>query len=86
MKQRTRSLWKPILAAVALIVLEIVLSHLLARAGLLEHLLAPVPGSMVALAATALFLLLRIVVICLLPGWLAVKLWLWSTKRGSPSP
>ena len=83
MKPRVLSLRKPITTAVVLIVLELALSHLLARARLLEHLLAPGPGSTVALAVTAVFLLLRIVVILLLPGWLAAQLWLWLSERST---
>jgi hypothetical protein len=86
MKQRILSLTKPIVTATVLIILEIAFSHLLARARLLEHLLAPGPGSTLALAATVVFLLLRIVVILVLPGWSIAQLWLWLIERHSPRP
>ena len=62
-----------------LVGLQIALTHLLARARLLEHLLAPGGGSLVALAVTVAFLLLRVGVIVLLPGWFLARIWLWAT-------
>ncbi len=64
----------------ALAALHYALLHLLARARLLEHLLAPGPGSRIALAITAGFLLLRLFLIVFGVGWLAARLWLLLSR------
>ena len=64
----------------ALAALHLVLLHTLARARILEHLLAPGPGSRLALALTATFFLLRLFLILVGPGWLLARLWLWTTR------
>lgn len=72
-------------AAVAL--LHLALLHVLARVRLLEHLLAPGPGSALALAATTMFLLLRMFLLLFGPGWLLARLWLWFTRpEAAPAP
>jgi hypothetical protein len=52
----------------------------LAKARLLEHLLAPGSHSYWALVATAAFLLLRGFLYVFGLGWLTARLWLWSTR------
>ena len=64
--------------------LHFVLLHLLARAHVLEHLLAPGPGSRLALAVTAVFLLLRLFLLVVAPGWLLARIWLWLTLPSPP--
>lgn len=70
---------------VALCALHFVLLQILARAHVLEHLLAPGPGSRLALAITAAFLLLRLFLLVFAPGWLLARVWLWMT-RPTPCP
>jgi hypothetical protein len=67
-----------------LLALHLVLMQVLARIHLLEHLLSPGPGSKVAIAVTTMFLLLRIFVIAILPGWFAARLWLFLTRERAP--
>jgi hypothetical protein len=69
-----------VLEFLALVTLHFVLLHLLARARLLEHLLAPGPSSRLALAATAFFLLLRLFLLVFGTGWLLARLWLWFSR------
>lgn len=69
-----------VLEFLALIALHFALLQVLARARLLEHLLAPGPGSRVALAVTAAFLLLRLFLIVFGTGWLLARLWLWASR------
>jgi hypothetical protein len=66
--------------AAILLALHFTLAHVLAHARLLEHLLSPGPGSRLALAATATFLLLRFFVLVLGPGWIAARLWLLISR------
>jgi H+/Cl- antiporter ClcA len=63
-----------------LIILHFLLLHLLANARLLEHLLAPGSHSYWALAATVTFLLFRILLYVVGPGWFICRLWLRYTK------
>lgn len=63
-----------------LVVVHAVLLNVLARARLLEHLLAPGSQSYWAIAATVAFLLPRIFLYLAGPGWLACRLWLRYTK------
>lgn len=79
MKRSLPNLCRTIFGAFVLIVLQFTLAHLLARARLLEHLLSPESGSFGALAVITAFLLLRIGVLVLLPGWVLARLWLWAT-------
>ncbi len=69
--------------AVTLVLLHFGAVKLLAAASLLEHLLAPGPGSRVAIAITVMFLLLRTVVLVLLPGWFLTRVW-WLLSRPAP--
>ncbi len=71
-----------VLEFLALVALHWALLHLLAEARVLEHLLAPGPGSRVALAATGFFLLLRLFLLVFGPAWLLARLWLWATRPG----
>ena len=79
MKRPPPSLRCIVIETCVLVGLQIALTHLLARARLLEHLLAPGGGSRVALGVTVSFLLLRVGVIVLLPGWFLARIWLWAT-------
>ena len=81
MKRPPPPLRRIVIEALALMGLQFALTQLLAR--LLEHLLAPGGESYVALAVTAVFLLLRVGVIVLLPGWFLARLWLWATGAKS---
>ena len=79
MKRRPPTLRRILIEAAVLIAVHFALLQLLARANLLEHLLAPGADSRVALGVTAAFLLLRVFVLVLTPGWLLARLWLWAT-------
>lgn len=63
--------------ALALVGTHFIATQLLARVHLLEHLLAPGPESFGALVITGAFLILRILVLLLLPGWVAARVFLW---------
>ena len=78
------SLRRILLEAVALLVLHFVLVKILARAHLLEHLLAPGPGSLFALAVTGVFLVLRLFVYLFAPGWFLARLWLFVSRPRPP--
>lgn len=80
MKRRPPSLRRILIEAVVLVVVHAVLLHVLARVHLLEHLLAPGAGSLVALPVTAVFLLLRLFLLVFAPGWVIARLWLWATQ------
>jgi hypothetical protein len=67
-----------------LAVLHFTLLCLLSRMRVMEHLLAPGPGSRVALALTAAFLLLRFFLLVLAPGWLLARLWLLFSRSSLP--
>jgi hypothetical protein len=67
--------------AAALVAIHAALLQVLARVNLMEHLLAPGAGSFGALAATAIFLLLRSFLLVAAPGWVSVRLWLWATRK-----
>ena len=87
MKKRRRpppTLRRIVIEFAALAALHLILLHILARAHILEHLLAPGPGSRLALALTAAFFLLRLFLLLFGPGWLLARLWLWMTL--SPNP
>jgi hypothetical protein len=66
--------------ATSLVLLHVLLLHVLAKARLLEHLLAPGSHSYWAIFATAVFLLFRGFLYIFGLGWLAARLWLWSTR------
>lgn len=66
--------------AAALVGVHLVLLHVLARARLLEHLLAPGSQSYWAIAVTVVFLLLRALLYVVGPGWFVCRLWLWFTR------
>ncbi|HLP07169.1 MAG TPA: hypothetical protein VK178_03325 [Opitutaceae bacterium] len=80
MKRRSPSLRRILIEAAALVAVHFVLLRILARANLLEHLLAPGADSRFALGVTAVFLLLRVFFFVFVPGWLLVRLWLWATR------
>lgn len=67
-----------------LLALHFALVFALARVRLLEHLLSPGPESGAALVVTAMFLVLRIFVIVLLPGWLIMRIWLFASRPAHP--
>lgn len=69
--------------AAALVVLHFALVQILARTRLLEHVLSPGPGAGAALAATTFFLLLRVFLFVLGPGWVLTRLWLWASHPGT---
>jgi hypothetical protein len=69
----------------ALALLHFALLEVLARVRVLDHLLAPGPGSRAALAVTAFFLLLRFFLLTLAPSWLAARLWLYFTRPATPA-
>jgi len=50
---------------------------------LLERVLSPTGDSGMHVTAAACFLLLRLFVLLLLPGWVLARVWLWAT---SPRP
>lgn len=64
----------------ALALLHFVLLGILSRVRVMEHLLAPGPGSRFALAITAVFLLLRLFLLMFAPGWLLARLWLLLSR------
>ena len=81
MKRRPSPTFRRILVEfAALVAVHFVLLQVLARSHVLEHLLAPGPGSRIALAATAMFLLLRLFLLVFAPGWLLARLWLLTTR------
>ena len=80
MKRPPPSLRRIVIETSVLVALQWTVALGLARARLLEHLLAPGSGSYVALAVTGVFLVLRIGVIVLLPGWLVARIWLWASR------
>ncbi len=57
--------------------------RLLAHARLMEHLLSPGSQSLWAVVATAMFLLLRMFLLVLAPGWVLARLWLRATRAKS---
>ncbi len=66
-----------VLELAALGAIHFVLVQVLARARLLEHLLSPGPEARLALAVTGFFLVLRLFLLVLGPGWFIARLWLW---------
>jgi hypothetical protein len=80
MKTRSSSLPRILLEAGAVVVIHFVVLRVLARARLLEHLLAPGSQSYWAIAATAAFLLFRAFLYIFGPGWLLCRLWLCYTR------
>ena len=79
MKRRPPTLRRILIESSALVAVHYALLQILARVNLLEHLLAPGANSRFALFVTAAFLLLRVFVLVLTPGWLLARLWLWAT-------
>ncbi len=73
-----------LLELAALLVVHFVLVQILARVRLLEHLLAPGPGSLLALAVTGIFLALRLFVCLFAPGWFLARLWLLMSRPRPP--
>ncbi len=82
--RRPPTLRRIVAEAAALLALHFVLVLILARVRLLEHLLSPGPESRVALAVTAMFLMLRIFVLVLLPGWVVARVWLLASRPRPP--
>jgi len=82
--RRPPTLGRILTETAVLLVLHYVLVLLVYRAGLLEHLLSPGPDSRVALAITSMFLMLRIFVLVLLPGWVMARLWLLASRPRPP--
>jgi hypothetical protein len=74
------SLHRIFIEATGLIILHIVLLHVLAKARLLEHLLAPGSHSFWPIVATASFLLLRTFLYVIGPGWLVCRVWFWFAR------
>ncbi len=68
----------------ALLVVHFALVHILARVHLLEHLLAPGPGSKFALVVTTVFLVLRLFLLIFAPGWFLARLWLFASRPRPP--
>ena len=85
MKRRPPTLRRILIEAAALVAAHFVLLQILARVNLLEHLLAPGADSRFALGVTAAFLLLRVFLFVLAPGWLLARLWLWAARTGMPA-
>ena len=73
-----------LLEAATLLALHFALVQILARVHLLEHLLAPGPGSRFALVVTGIFLALRLFVLLLGPGWFLARLWLFLSHPRPP--
>ena len=73
-----------LLEAAALLALHFALVQILARVHLLEHLLAPGPGSLFALAVTGIFLVLRLFVFVFAPGWFVARLWFFISRPRPP--
>ena len=71
--------------AIGLVFLHAVLLQVLARAHLLEHLLAPGRDSFWPIVATASFLVLRTFLYVIGPGWLVCRLWFWFTQKALPT-
>jgi hypothetical protein len=67
--------------AVVLMLLHEVAIRLLARWRLMEHLLSPGSQSRWAINATVMFLLLRMFLLVLAPGWVLARLWLRATRN-----
>ncbi|MBK9991959.1 MAG: hypothetical protein IPP19_14860 [Verrucomicrobia bacterium] len=74
------SLKRILLEACGLIILHGTLLLILAKARLLEHLLAPGSHSYWPIVATVTFLLLRTFLYVIGPGWLACRLWFWFAR------
>ena len=66
--------------AAVLVLLHGIALRLLAQARLMEHLLSPGSQSRWAVVATVMFLLLRMFVLVLAPGWVLARLWLRATR------
>jgi len=67
--------------AIGLVFLHAVLLQVLAKAHLLEHLLAPGRNSFWPIVATASFLMLRTFLYVIGPGWLVCRLWFGFTQK-----
>ena len=81
MKHRPPVILKQIiLEFAAVVVLQFILSHGLAQVSLLDHLLSPGSNSHIGMGVTTAFLLLRIFVLVLAPGWFFARLWLWMSR------
>jgi hypothetical protein len=85
MKRPPPSVRRILIDFAALVLIHAVALRLLAYARLMEHLLSPGAGSRWALTATVMFLLLRMFLLVLAPGWLLARLWLRVTWRGPDS-
>lgn len=78
------TLQRIVVELVAVVLLQLILSHALAQVSLLDHLLSPGSNSNIALGVTTAFLLLRMFVLLFAPGWFFARLWLWwSRSRAS---
>ncbi|MFT3783652.1 MAG: hypothetical protein QM790_16690 [Nibricoccus sp.] len=85
MKKR-RTLSRILVEAVAVVILHAVFLQMLAKARLLEHLLAPGGNSFWAIAATVGFLAFRVFLYLLGPGLLLCRLWFWATRNDKTGP
>lgn len=81
--RRPPTLKRIVIELIAVVLLQFVLSHLLSRVRLLDHLLSPGGNSNIALGITTGFLLLRMFVMLLCPGWFFARLWLWWSRSKS---
>jgi hypothetical protein len=81
MKRSPSTLRRILVEFAVLVVLHEVALRALASARLMEHLLSPGRSSTWALVATMMFLLLRMFLLVLGPGWLLTRVWLWATRR-----
>ena len=79
--KRPSALLRILFVSAGLVILHVVLLHVLAKARLLEHLLAPGSHSYWALTATVTFLVFRSLLYVVGPGWFICRLWLRCTKR-----
>ena len=73
-----------LLETVALLALHFVFVQILARVRLLEHLLAPGPGSWFALGVTGMFMALRFFLCLFAPAWFLARLWLLMSRPRPP--
>lgn len=81
--RRPPTLRRVVLEFLAVVLLHEISLHLLARTRLMEHLLSPGSDSRWAILATVMFLLIRMFLLALGPGWLLARIWLWATREHS---
>lgn len=78
-----RNVFRVLMASIVLVAAEYFGATLLVHFHLMQHLLAPGAGSLVAVLVALGFLLLRILVIVLLPGLLAAIVFVAVRRTGS---